>query len=75
MTELATEQVPQKFACGEAFVPKSRYIDPEFLNLELERLFPGCGSPRVAKKKSRLPAASTSTRSAGSQLPWCAKGR
>ena len=28
MTELATARVPEKFACGETFVPKSRYIDP-----------------------------------------------
>ena len=39
MTELATARVPEKFACGETFVPKSRYIDPDFLQLELDRLF------------------------------------
>ncbi|BBX41927.1 aromatic ring-hydroxylating oxygenase subunit alpha [Mycobacterium simiae] len=55
MTELATEQVPQKFACGEAFVPKSRYIDPEFLNLELERLFPRVWQP--ACREEEVPAA------------------
>ena len=31
--------MPEKFACGETFVPKSRYIDPDFLQLELDRLF------------------------------------
>jgi Rieske 2Fe-2S family protein len=39
MTELAAPAVPKKFACAESFVPKSRYVDPEFLRLELDRLF------------------------------------
>lgn len=42
--EVATEskmtgKVPPRYACGETFVPKGRYIDPEFLQLELDRLF------------------------------------
>ncbi|TRW76751.1 aromatic ring-hydroxylating dioxygenase subunit alpha [Mycolicibacterium sp. 018/SC-01/001] len=32
--------VPEKYACGETFVPKSRYTDREYLQLELDRLFP-----------------------------------
>jgi phenylpropionate dioxygenase-like ring-hydroxylating dioxygenase large terminal subunit len=39
MTDLATSRVPEKYACGDTFVPKDRYIDPEFLRLELDRLF------------------------------------
>lgn len=39
MTDLTNQRVPPKYACGETFVPKSRYIDPEFLQLELDRLF------------------------------------
>jgi len=31
--------VPPRYTCGETFVPKGRYIDPEFLQLELDRLF------------------------------------
>lgn len=41
MTDVATRRVPEKYACGETFVPKSRYLDPEFLQLELDRLFTG----------------------------------
>jgi glycine betaine catabolism A len=33
-------KVPEKWRLGPAFVPKGRYTDPEFLQLELERLFP-----------------------------------
>jgi len=32
--------VPPQWRLSEAFVPRGRYIDPEFLALELERLFP-----------------------------------
>ena len=31
--------VPEKWALGENFVPKGRYVDPDFARLELERLF------------------------------------
>src|SRR5215469_11032834 len=31
--------VPERYRLGPSFVPKSRYIDPEFLALEYERLF------------------------------------
>jgi Rieske 2Fe-2S family protein len=39
-TATATTAVPEQWAIGETFVPKGRYIDPAFLQLELERLFP-----------------------------------
>src|SRR5580693_8404700 len=32
--------VPAQWRLGPAFVPKGRYLDPAFLDLELERLFP-----------------------------------
>ena len=32
--------VPERWRLGDAFVPKGRYIDREFLELELEQLFP-----------------------------------
>lgn len=32
--------VPVRYRLGEAFVPKTRYLDAEFLKLELEKLFP-----------------------------------
>jgi len=33
-------EVPARWRLGPAFVPKGRYVDREFLELELERLFP-----------------------------------
>jgi phenylpropionate dioxygenase-like ring-hydroxylating dioxygenase large terminal subunit len=36
----AIPDVPSRWRLGPAFVPKGRYIDTEFLHLELERLFP-----------------------------------
>ena len=38
--ERTAPQVPDRWRLGPAFVPKGRYTDPEFLDLELERLFP-----------------------------------
>lgn len=32
--------IPARWQLGSSFVPKGRYVDPEFLQLELERLFP-----------------------------------
>ncbi|MGH9091572.1 MAG: aromatic ring-hydroxylating oxygenase subunit alpha, partial [Acidimicrobiales bacterium] len=32
--------VPERWRLGPSFVPKGRYVDREFLQLELERLFP-----------------------------------
>ena len=32
--------VPERWRLGPAYVPKGRYTDPEFLQLEIERLFP-----------------------------------
>src|SRR4051812_40755723 len=31
--------VPERYRLGDAFVPKSRYLDPEFQQLEVVRLF------------------------------------
>lgn len=55
MTELATERVPKKYACGETFVPKSRYIDPEFLKLELDRLFTQVWQPACREEEIPSP--------------------
>jgi phenylpropionate dioxygenase-like ring-hydroxylating dioxygenase large terminal subunit len=33
-------EVPERWRLGPAYVPKGRYIDPEFLQLEIDRLFP-----------------------------------
>jgi glycine betaine catabolism A len=38
--EAGALEVPPQWRLSEAFVPRGRYIDPEFLALELERLFP-----------------------------------
>ena len=32
--------VPERWRLGPAYVPKGRYTDPEFLQFEMERLFP-----------------------------------
>ena len=37
--DVAPETVPEKYRLGRAYVPKTRYLDPEFLKLELEKLF------------------------------------
>lgn len=37
--DVAAAGVPDKWAIGETFVPKGRYLDPDFLQLELDRLF------------------------------------
>jgi phenylpropionate dioxygenase-like ring-hydroxylating dioxygenase large terminal subunit len=55
MTELATERVPKKYACGETFVPKTRYIDPEFLQLELDRLFTQVWQPACREEEIPSP--------------------
>ena len=36
----SNREVPERWRLGAAFVPKGRYLDPEFLQLEKERLFP-----------------------------------
>ncbi|MBV8463808.1 MAG: aromatic ring-hydroxylating dioxygenase subunit alpha [Acidimicrobiales bacterium] len=36
----STAAAPDRWRLGPAFVPKGRYIDREFLDLEIERLFP-----------------------------------
>lgn len=38
--DVAGTRVPERWRLGPDFVPKGRYIDAEFLELELERLFP-----------------------------------
>lgn len=38
--EAGALEVPPQWRLSEAFVPRGRYIDPDFLALELERLFP-----------------------------------
>lgn len=37
--DVPPELVPEKYRLARAFVPKARYLDPEFLQLELEKLF------------------------------------
>ncbi|WP_307781832.1 aromatic ring-hydroxylating dioxygenase subunit alpha [Streptomyces sp. MBT65] len=37
--DVPAEKVPEKYRLARAFVPKARYLDPEFLKLELEKVF------------------------------------
>ena len=37
--DVATDRVPEKYRLGEQFVPKARYLDPEFQQLEIDKLF------------------------------------
>src|SRR6266496_5214210 len=37
--DIPLEAVPEKYRLARAFVPKTRYLDPDFLKLELEKLF------------------------------------
>jgi phenylpropionate dioxygenase-like ring-hydroxylating dioxygenase large terminal subunit len=37
--EVTRDRVPERYRLGEQFVPKARYLDPEFQQLEVERLF------------------------------------
>jgi Rieske 2Fe-2S family protein len=37
--DVPAEKVPEKYRLDRAFVPKARYLDPEFQQLELERVF------------------------------------
>jgi phenylpropionate dioxygenase-like ring-hydroxylating dioxygenase large terminal subunit len=37
--DLPQELVPEKYRLGRGFVPKSRYLDPEFQALEFDKLF------------------------------------
>ena len=45
--------VPERWALGENFVPKGRYVDREFARLELERLFPNVW--QMACREEELP--------------------
>ena len=38
--DVTPEQVPERYRLGPAFIPKGRYLDREFLEMELELLFP-----------------------------------
>ncbi|MGD8871630.1 MAG: aromatic ring-hydroxylating dioxygenase subunit alpha [Gemmatimonadota bacterium] len=48
------DRVPEKWRLGEDFVPKGRYVDPEFLALEYERLFPKVW--QMACREEEIPA-------------------
>ena len=37
--DVPPERVPEKYRLGRGFVPKARYLDPEFQSLELDKLF------------------------------------
>ncbi len=37
--DVPMESVPERYRLGEAFVPKSRYLDPDFQKLEIDKLF------------------------------------
>ncbi|MFC1437267.1 aromatic ring-hydroxylating dioxygenase subunit alpha [Streptacidiphilus sp. N1-10] len=37
--DVPAEAVPEKYRLDRAYVPKGRYLDPEFLKLELEKVF------------------------------------
>ncbi|GAA1838337.1 aromatic ring-hydroxylating dioxygenase subunit alpha [Pseudonocardia ailaonensis] len=37
--DVPPELVPEKYRLARAFVPKARYLDPEFLQLEIDKLF------------------------------------
>ena len=45
--------VPERWALGEWMIPKGRYLDPEFLALEHERLFPNVW--QMACREEELP--------------------
>lgn len=51
MTQSTVPGVPPEYACGETFVPKSRYIDPGFLQLELDRLFTAVWQPACREEE------------------------
>jgi hypothetical protein len=37
--DMSPEKVPEKYRLGRGFIPKGRYLDPEFQALELDKLF------------------------------------
>ena len=37
--DVPPERIPEKYRLGRGFIPKSRYLDPEFQALELDKLF------------------------------------
>ena len=38
--DVPPERIPERYRLGPAFVPKGRYLDPDFLKLELDLVFP-----------------------------------
>jgi Rieske 2Fe-2S family protein len=51
--DVSPELVPEKYRLARAFVPKTRYLDPEFLQLELDKLF--TRTWQVACREEELP--------------------
>jgi Rieske 2Fe-2S family protein len=51
--DVPPESVPEKYRLARAFVPKTRYLDPEFQRLELEKLF--TSTWQVACRVEELP--------------------
>jgi glycine betaine catabolism A len=51
--DVPPEQVPEKYRLARAFVPKGRYLDPEFLQLELGKLF--TRTWQIACREEELP--------------------
>jgi glycine betaine catabolism A len=37
--DVPAERIPEKYRLGRGFIPKTRYLDPEFQALELDKLF------------------------------------
>jgi hypothetical protein len=68
-TERAVDGVvPERWALGDNFVPKGRYIDRDFARLEHDRLF-----TQTWQMACRERAHSTSTRSVTSRSSWYAR--
>lgn len=51
MTRTQLQVMPERWELGESFVPKGRYIDPEFVQLEYERLFPKVWQPACRQEE------------------------
>ncbi|WP_024796870.1 aromatic ring-hydroxylating oxygenase subunit alpha, partial [Tomitella biformata] len=51
--DVEPEQVPEKYRLGRAYIPKTRYLDPEFLKLEQDKLFPKTW--QIACRSEELP--------------------
>lgn len=55
MSSVTNENVPDRYRLGDHFVPRDRYIDPEFLGLEYERIF--ARTWQMACRLEEIPAA------------------